>query len=298
MKILLIGANGQVGRELRRTLLPLGEIVPWGREDVDLARLDDLPSQLAACSPGLIVNAAAYTAVDQAESQPDVADAVNAGAVAILAEYTRQVGIALVHYSTDYVFDGCEDRPYRETDAPAPLNAYGRSKLAGEQAIAQSGCDALIFRVSWVVSATGANFVKTVLRLAGSRDSLRMVDDQIGAPTAAELVADTTALAIAAHRRGALAAGVYHLTASGETSWCGLARHVVSRARRNGAALKVDVDGIAAITTADYPLPAVRPHNSRMDCALLSQALGLQLPHWTIHVDRVVDRLTKQENLS
>lgn len=298
MKILLIGANGQVGQELRRTLLPLAEVTAWGREDADLASPDTLPLLLAACAPDLIVNAAAYTAVDQAESQPEAANAVNAVAVAALAAYARQAGILLVHYSTDYVFDGTLDRPYRETDTPAPLNAYGRSKLAGERAIAQSGCQALIFRISWVVSATGANFVKTVLRLAGSRDALRMVDDQFGAPTAAELVADTTALAIAAYQRGALSAGVYHLTASGRTSWCGLARHVVARARHNGAVLKVDERGITAISTEDYPLPAVRPRNSLMDCGLLSEALGLQLPHWTIHVDRVVDQLTKQEKRS
>ncbi|WP_336728721.1 dTDP-4-dehydrorhamnose reductase [Achromobacter ruhlandii] len=296
MKILLIGANGQVGHELQRTLLPLGDVLAWRREDADLARPETLPSRLSACAPDLIVNAAAYTAVDQAEANQGLADTVNAAAVAALATYAAQAGIPLVHYSTDYVFDGSGTRPYRESDTPAPLNAYGRSKLAGEQAIARSGCQALVFRISWVVSATGANFVKTVLRLAASRDSLRMVDDQFGAPTAAELVADTSALAIAAYRRGGLTAGVYHLTAAGETSWCRLARHVVARARRNGAALMAGEQDIAAITTAEYPLPATRPQNSRMDCSALSQALGLQLPHWTIHVDRVVDQLTKQED--
>lgn len=296
MKILLIGANGQVGHELQRTLLPLGDVLAWRRADADLARPETLPSRLSACAPDLIVNAAAYTAVDQAEANQGLADTVNAAAVAALATYAAQAGIPLVHYSTDYVFDGSGTRPYRESDTPAPLNAYGRSKLAGEQAIARSGCQALVFRISWVVSATGANFVKTVLRLAASRDSLRMVDDQFGAPTAAELVADTSALAIAAYRRGGLTAGVYHLTAAGETSWCRLARHVVARARRNGAALMAGEQDIAAITTAEYPLPATRPQNSRMDCSALSQALGLQLPHWTIHVDRVVDQLTKQED--
>ncbi|MFY2951227.1 dTDP-4-dehydrorhamnose reductase [Achromobacter ruhlandii] len=296
MKILLIGANGQVGHELQRTLLPLGDVLAWRRADADLARPETLPSRLSACAPDLIVNAAAYTAVDQAEANQGLADTVNAAAVAALATYAAQAGIPLVHYSTDYVFDGSGTRPYRESDTPAPLNAYGRSKLAGEQAIARSGCQALVFRISWVVSGTGANFVKTVLRLAASRDSLRMVDDQFGAPTAAELVADTSALAIAAYRRGGLTAGVYHLTAAGETSWCRLARHVVARARRNGAALMAGEQDIAAITTAEYPLPATRPQNSRMDCSALSQALGLQLPHWTIHVDRVVDQLTKQED--
>lgn len=298
MKILLIGANGQVGHELRRTLLPLGDVVAWRRDDADLAHPGTLPSRLAACAPDLIVNAAAYTAVDLAESNQDLAEAVNATAVAALAAYAAQAGVLLVHYSTDYVFDGSGTQPFRESDATAPLNAYGRSKLAGEQAIARSGCQALVFRISWVVSATGANFVKTVLRLAASRDSLRMVDDQFGAPTAAELVADVSALAIAAYRRGALTAGVYHLTASGETSWCRLARHVVARARGNGAALMADERDIAAIATEEYPLPAIRPRNSRMDCSALSQALGLQLPHWTIHVDRVVDQLTRQENRS
>lgn len=296
MKILLIGANGQVGNELRRTLLPLGEVTAWQRADVDLAQIEALPSRLTACAPDLIVNAAAYTAVDQAESNEGMAWAINADAVAVLAAYAKQAGILLVHYSTDYVFDGTKREPYRESDPPAPLNAYGRSKLAGEQAIARSGCQALVLRISWVVSATGANFVKTVLRLASTLDSLRMVDDQLGAPTSAELVADVSALAIAAYRRGTLAAGVYHLSASGHTSWCGLARHVVARARHNAAALKVAQEGIVAITAADYPLPAARPQNSRMDCSALSDALGLQMPNWAIHVDRVVDQLTKKED--
>jgi dTDP-4-dehydrorhamnose reductase len=296
MKILLIGANGQVGNELRRTLLPLGKVMAWQRADVDLTQIEVLPSRLAACAPDLIVNAAAYTAVDKAETNESTARTINADAVAVLAAYAKQAGILLVHYSTDYVFDGTKREPYRESDLPAPLNAYGRSKLAGEQAIAQSGCQALVLRISWVISANGANFVKTVLRLAATRDSLRMVDDQFGAPTSAELVADVSALAIAAYRRGALLPGVYHLSASGHTTWCGLARHVVARAHLNAAALTVAPDGIAAIPAAEYPLPAVRPQNSRMDCGALSEALGLQLPHWTIHVDRVVDQLTKKED--
>ena len=291
MKIVLLGKNGQVGHELHRTLLPLGQVIPLGREEADLFSLTQLRGLLAQYTPDIIVNAAAYNAVDKAESDGAAAFRINAEAVGLMAERTCQTGALLVHYSTDYVFDGEKPAPYLETDATNPLSAYGRSKRAGEQAIEQSGCRALIFRTSWVFSAHGGNFVKTILRLAKERENLNVVADQNGAPTSAELIADVTALAIAGYRSHALASGLYHLTAAGETSWYDLACHVVNRALAKGAALKLHAKQIEAIPTEAYPLPAKRPKNSRMDTGALSSALGLHFPDWNVHVDRVVDQL-------
>lgn len=292
MKILLIGKNGQVGQELQRTLLPLGEVAALGRESLELGDLAALKQVLAAQAPAVIVNASAYTAVDRAESDEALATAVNAGAVAAMAAYAREHGALLVHYSTDYVFDGTKEAPYREDDATAPQSAYGRSKRAGEEAILASGCQALVFRTSWVFSSHGGNFIKTMLRLAGERDSLSVVADQFGAPTSAELIADVTALAIAAHRRGALAGGIYHLTAAGATSWHGLASYAIERAIAHGASLKVDPSQIKPIPTEAYPVPAKRPRNSRLDTSKLCGALGLQMPDWKVHVDRLIDQLS------
>jgi dTDP-4-dehydrorhamnose reductase len=295
MKILLLGKNGQVGRELQRTLLPLGELVALGRSEADLENLSGLGDLLEFHSPDIIVNAAAYTAVDKAEGDASTARRINAEAVGVMASHAHRSGALLVHYSTDYVFDGEKPGAYLESDATNPQSVYGSTKRAGEEAILKSGCDALIFRTSWVFSAHGGNFIKTILRLARERDSLNIVADQYGAPTSAELIADVTALAIAGHRRGALASGIYHLTAAGETSWHGLACHAVDRVLANGASLKLNAGQIQAIPTEAYPLPAKRPRNSRMDAAALSCALGLQLPDWNIHVDRVVDQLTCME---
>lgn len=292
MKILLIGKNGQVGQELQRTLLPLGDVAALGRESLELGDLAALKQVLAAQAPAVIVNASAYTAVDRAESDEALATAVNAGAVAAMAAYAREHGALLVHYSTDYVFDGTKEAPYREDDATAPQSAYGRSKRAGEEAILASGCQALVFRTSWVFSAHGGNFIKTMLRLAGERDSLSVVADQFGAPTSAELIADVTALAIAAYRRGALEGGIYHLTAAGATSWHGLASYAIERAIARGASLKVAPAQIKPIPTEAYPVPAKRPRNSRLDTSKLSGALGLHLPDWTVHVDRLIDQLS------
>ena len=291
MKIVLLGKNGQVGHELQRILLPLGHVIALGREEADLSSRPQLQGVLARHTPDIIVNAAAYNAVDKAESDEATAFRINAEAVGLMAEHARQSGALLVHYSTDYVFDGEASAPYAETDATNPLSAYGRSKRAGEQAIEQSGCRALIFRTSWVFSAHGGNFIKTILRLAKEREHFNVVADQYGAPTSAELIADVTALAIAGYRSHALMSGIYHLTAAGETSWHGLACHVVNRALANGATLKLNAEQIHAIPTEAYPLPAKRPKNSRMDTTALSNALGLYLPNWNIHVDRVVDQL-------
>lgn len=295
MKILLLGKNGQIGHELRRSLLPLGTVVAPGRQEVDLADAGPLNAALEAQAPDLLVNAAAYTAVDKAESEPAMARAINTDAVRVLARYARDHGILLVHFSTDYVFDGAQDTPYQPGDATNPLSVYGVTKRDGESAILDSGCRALILRTSWVHSAHGGNFIKTILRLARERDALNIVADQHGAPTSAELIADVTAHAIAASQRGALPHGIHHLTAQGETTWHGLARYVVSRALRQGVALRASAGAIHPIATQDYPLPAVRPRNSRLDTRSLSDPLKLQLPDWTVHVDRTVDQLTSLE---
>jgi dTDP-4-dehydrorhamnose reductase len=292
MNILLLGKDGQVGRELQRTLLPFGDVAALNRAQADLSHPSELEHLLGRIKPDLIVNAAAYTAVDRAESDRDIAFLINRDAVAVLADYAAHHEALLVHYSTDYVFDGEKSGAYLETDATHPLSVYGLSKRAGEEAILSSGCPALIFRTSWVFSAHGSNFIKTILRLAREKENLSIVADQFGAPTSAELIADVTALAVAAYRAGRLAGGLYHLTAGGETHWHGLACHTVDRALANGVPLPLEASAIRPIGTEDYPLPAKRPKNSRLNTALLSSTLGLQLPDWTIHVNRAIDQLT------
>lgn len=293
MKIVLFGRNGQVGYELQRTLLPLGNVVALGHTDGDLANLSRLTEILESVAPDVIVNAAAYTAVDKAESDPELARTINTDAVSLLAKYAKKNGALLVHYSTDYVFDGTKSGPYVESDTPNPKNVYGHTKLAGEVAIANSGCAALVFRTSWVCSAHGKNFIKTILRLAKERDELNVVADQTGSPTSAELIADVTALSIAAFRAGTCPAGLYHLTASGQTTWHELARHVVERANTNGAALTLNSANIRPISTEDYPAPAKRPKNSVLSSQAINAALGIELPDWKVHIDRVIDQLTK-----
>lgn len=295
MKILLLGKNGQVGTELQRTLLPLGTLVALDRRTADLEKPATLHSVLESHSPDVIVNAAAYTAVDKAETNQDVAQAVNAESVAVIAAYAKERDALLVHYSTDYVFDGSKESPYVPADTTHPLSVYGATKRQGEEAIEASGCRFLIFRTSWVFSAHGGNFVKTMLRLAKERDALSIVADQHGAPTSAELIADVTALAIAGHRQGVCKSGIYHLTAAGETTWHGFASHIVARAAANGVTLKAAVERITPIPTDAYPLPAPRPKNSRLDTSALSSALLLQFPDWTVHVNRTVDQLTALE---
>ncbi|EJL53583.1 dTDP-4-dehydrorhamnose reductase [Rhizobium sp. CF122] len=295
MNILLLGKNGQVGRELHRTLLPLGAVTALERRDIDMEATETLPAILEEHAPDLIVNAAAWTQVDRAESTPEAAFRVNAEAPQIIARFARDRGATLVHYSTDYVFDGRKEAPYVESDDTNPLNVYGQSKRAGEQAIEASGCRFVILRTSWVFSATGANFIKTVLRLARERATLRIVADQFGAPTSAELIADVTALAVAAHRRGEFDGGIYHLTAQGQTSWHELASYVVRRACELGFTLQTDVADIEPIATEEYPLPAVRPQNSLLNSDALAGRLGLDLPYWSVHVDRMLDQLKERE---
>ena len=292
MKLLVLGGNGQVGWELRRSLAPLGEVVALSRNEADLEDAPGLRRAVLAVEPGIIVNAAAYTAVDKAESEPARADRINHLAAGELGAMAAELGAWLIHYSTDYVFDGTKPTAYTETDEPAPQGAYARSKHDGERAIAASGARHLIFRTSWVHSARGGNFLRTILRLAAERDELRVVADQYGAPTSAELIADVTAHAVAAIARNAAPApGIYHLAAAGETSWHGLAQFVLEEAAGAGARLRVAASGVTAIITADYPAAAPRPANSRLDTTKLRNALGIVLPDWREGARRTVCEL-------
>jgi dTDP-4-dehydrorhamnose reductase len=285
MKLLVIGATGQIGWELVRSLLPLGEIIEAGRNQVDLLHTAYLKNFLKRQQADIIINAAAYTAVDKAESERQQAFMINAEVPGILAEYTYKTGALLVHYSTDYVFDGNKNSPYIETDLTCPINVYGQSKLAGEQAIISSGADYLIFRTSWVYAARGRNFLKTVLRLAGEREELSIVADQIGAPTWARLVAETTAQAVKQsqlkRQQRAFRSGLFHLTSSGFASWHEFAEAIVAGMQqlRPDVARKVI---LKPVPTLDYPLPARRPANSRLSCELLQHTFGLTMPHWQI----------------
>ena len=292
MKILLFGKNGQVGWELQRSLAPLGELVALdtGSSELcgDFTDPDGLIQTIRAVTPDVIVNAAAYTAVDKAESEPELARTINALAPGALAQEARRGNAWLIHYSTDYVFDGSGDKPWLESDAPAPLSVYGKTKLEGEQLIQQTGCKHLIFRTSWVYGTRGGNFAKTMLRLAQERDSLTVVNDQIGAPTGADLLADVTAHAIRAAQQRPELSGLYHLVAAGEASWHGYAGFVVDFARRAGVQLKVTPESINAVPTRDFPLPAQRPLNSRLSTERLQSTFGLTLPLWQNGVARML----------
>jgi len=269
VRILLTGRNGQVGWELARTLAPLGEIIATDRAALDLADAGAVRRVVREAKPELIVNAAAYTAVDQAEAEPDLAMRINGAAPGVLADEAKRLGALLVHYSTDYVFDGSGKRAYAEGDATNPINAYGRSKLAGEQAIAASGARHLILRSSWVYGRRGRNFLLAILQRARSGAPLRVVDDQVGAPTWCRQIAEATARIVAG---GSGAGGICNLSAGGETTWYGFARAIIA------------LSGIAAevkpITSAEYPTAAARPRYSVLDCARLSHEFGISLPHW------------------
>ena len=295
MKLMVTGATGQVGWELARSLMPLGEVVALDRAACDLARPDTLAGVVERVAPDVIVNAAAYTAVDRAETEEALATTVNGTAVGELARAARRRGALFIHYSTDYVFDGQGEGPISEEAMVCPLNAYGRSKLAGEVAVRESGADALVLRTTWVYGARGQNFLRTMLRLAGEREELRIVADQFGAPTWARNIADATAqiipLALAERRAGHFAPAILNLTNAGATSWHGFATALIAEARRCRPALALKVARILPIATADYPLPARRPANSRLDGSALLRRYGIALPRWEQALVRCMEDL-------
>ncbi len=288
-KILLLGKDGQVGWELQRALAPLGLLTALNRYECDLADSAQVQAVLAQVEPEVIVNAAAYTAVDKAETDQALARRINVDAVAELALYAREMGSLLVHYSTDYVFDGSKPEAYVEDDITHPLSVYGQTKLDGENKVRDALCRHLIFRTSWVDAARCGNFARTMLRLASDRETLNVIDDQIGAPTSAELIADVTAHALRDVLSGRAPGGTYHLAAAGETSWYGYAKFVIDRARQQGQTLALAADGLKPIPASEYPLPARRPQNSRLNTHLLERSFALKLPHWEAGVSRVLD---------
>jgi len=293
MRILLFGKNGQVGWELQRSLAPLGELVALdfdspGPLSADFSQPESLAATVRAVAPQIVVNAAAHTAVDRCEGEPALAKTINAGAPAVLAREAAALGAWLVHYSTDYVFDGSGSAPWTEDAPTGPLNVYGHSKLGGEIAVRASGCRHLILRTSWVYAARGANFARTILRLAAERDRLTVIDDQIGAPTGADLLADVTAHALRCALKQPELAGTYHAVAAGETSWHAYAQYVIEFARAAGQPIRVAKDAIAPIPSSAFPAPARRPQNSRMATLKLRSAFDLQLPGWQCGVERML----------
>ena len=295
MKILLFGKNGQVGWELQRSLAVLGPVTALGHDGDDHCGDFSNPAGIAdavrALRPDVIVNAAAHTAVDKAESEPELARQLNATTPGVLAQEAARLGAWLVHYSTDYVFDGSGQQPWTEEDAPAPLSAYGRTKLEGERLIAASGCKHLILRTSWVYAARGANFAKTMLRLAQERESLTVINDQWGAPTGADLLADATAHAIRHLQTHPQDAGLYHLVAAGETNWHLYAKYILDQSQQAQAAIKIKATEVVPVPTSAFPTPAVRPHNSRLDTRKLQNTFGIQLPHWQTGVARMLTEI-------
>jgi dTDP-4-dehydrorhamnose reductase len=296
VKILLFGRNGQVGWELQRSLAPLGEIVALDLEGEgslcgNLMDAEGMARTVRTVRPDAIVNAAAYTAVDKAESEADVAAQVNAVGPGVLAQAAAELGAWLVHYSTDYVFDGSGSRPWREDDPTGPLSVYGRTKLAGEQRVAAANPKHLVLRTSWVYAARGGNFAKTMLRLARERDRLTVIDDQHGAPTGADLLADVTAHALRSLQGGVGRPGTYHVAAAGETTWNGYARFVVGKAQQAGQDLKVGPEQVDPVPTSAFPTPARRPHNSRLDTSRFRETFGLVLPPWQQGVNRMLQEI-------
>jgi dTDP-4-dehydrorhamnose reductase len=289
MKILLLGKNGQVGWELRRTLAPLAEVTAVDYPEVNFTDAPALRQLVAGTRPDVVVNAAAYTAVDKAETEPELCRQVNAVAPGVLAEAAKQTRALMVHYSTDYIFDGTKTSPYVETDAPKPLGAYGRSKLEGDQAVKASGADHLIFRLCWVYGARGQNFMLTMQRLAREREKLRVVGDQLGCPTWSRMIAETTALALKQILAGAdrsAYSGEYHLAAGGQTSWHEFASRIIEGMPETERKCRA----VERITTAEYPTPAKRPAYSVLDCGKLQKTFGLRLPPWETSLRQVLDQ--------
>ncbi len=295
MNILLLGKNGQVGWELQRSLSVLGNVTALDHDSTDHCGDFSHPAGIAdtvrALRPDVIVNAAAHTAVDKAESEPELARQLNATTPGVLAQEAARLGAWLVHYSTDYVFDGSGERPWTETDTPAPLSVYGRTKWEGERLIQQSGAQHLILRTSWVYAARGNNFAKTMLRLAQERERLTVIDDQWGAPTGADLLADVTAHAIRHLQTHPQHAGLYHLVAGGETNWHLYAKYVLAQSQQAQAAIKIKANDVAPVPTSAFPTPAVRPHNSRLDTRKLQNTFGLTLPPWQQGVARMLTEM-------
>jgi dTDP-4-dehydrorhamnose reductase len=298
MKILLLGKNGQVGWELQRSLAPLGEVLALDRNSTshcgDLSNLEGLADTVRVFRPDVVVNAAAYTAVDKAESDQSTANLINALAPEVLARACAAIGAYLVHFSTDYVFDGAGQKPWLESDATGPLNVYGHSKLAGEKGIAKQGAKHVIFRTSWVYGTEGGNFAKTMLRLAQEREKMAVINDQFGAPTGAALLADITALClqrIQPEQHEPYLSGIYHLAAAGETTWHAYAKYVLQQAQSLKPSLKYTVKEVAAVATTEFPTPAARPLNSRLNCSQLENALQLKLPAWQTGVDAMLAKI-------
>jgi len=292
MKILLFGKNGQVGFELQGSLAPLGEVLALDRNSTshcgDLSNLEGLAETVRVYRPDVVVNAAAYTAVDKAESDTEAAHRINALAPEVMSRACAALGAYLVHYSTDYVFNGTGQTPWVETDPTGPLNVYGHSKLAGEQGIAKQGAKHVIFRTSWVYGTEGGNFAKTMLRLAQEREKMTVIHDQFGAPTGAALLADITATALQAQHR---LTGIYHLAAAGETTWFDYAAYVLAQAKLRKPDLKLAVKEFLPVATTEFPTPAKRPLNSRLNCSHLEQALQLKLPAWQTGVDQLLSKI-------
>ncbi len=295
MNILLLGKGGQVGWELQRSLAVLGQVTALDFDSQDhcgdFSQPDGVVATVRALCPDVIVNAAAHTAVDKAESEPDLARLLNATTPGRIAQEAKALGALLVHYSTDYVFDGSGSQPWAEGDATGPLSVYGATKLAGEQAIQASGCQHLILRTSWVYAARGGNFAKTMLRLAQERERLMVIDDQWGAPTGADLLADVTAHAIRHLQHRPQDGGLYHCVAAGETNWHSYANYVLAHARQTQAAIKIKATEVAPVPTSSFPTPAKRPHNSRLSCAKLQATFGLTLPPWQQGVARMLSEI-------
>jgi len=295
MNILLLGKGGQVGWELQRSLAVLGNVTALDFDSQehcgDFSNPAGMADTVRALRPDVIVNAAAHTAVDKAESEPEFARLLNATTPGVLAEEAARLGAWLVHYSTDYVFDGSGTRPWVETDTPAPLSCYGRTKLEGEQRIQQSGCKHLILRTSWVYAARGGNFAKTMLRLAQERDRLTVIDDQWGAPTGADLLADVTAHALRHLAQHPQDGGLYHCVAAGETNWNLYAKEVLALAAQAQSAIKLKATDVAPVPTSAFPTPAARPHNSRLNTARLQATFGLRMPHWRDGVARMLTEI-------
>jgi dTDP-4-dehydrorhamnose reductase len=301
MSILLLGKDGQVGWQLQRSLAPHGEVIACGRSECDLADLERLRSLVRQLKPSVIVNASAYTAVDRAESEPDLALRINGEAPGVLAEEAALLGALLIHYSTDYVYDGCKADPYVESDPVNPQSVYGRSKLAGEDAIRAAGCKSVIFRTSWVFGARGGNFVKTILRLAREKEALNVVADQVGSPTPAAMIATVTGVVLAMLRKGRAMnrekQRLYHLCCGRPVNWHEFARTVVDRAHAMpGFDLRLTPEAIIGIPSSEYPTVAVRPANSRLDCARLERDFGLQMPDWEPYLLRMLQLLSLKQN--